>query len=39
MSASEAAGSGTGRWHVATLATADNGDAVFNDKTATFTVG
>ncbi|WP_191134045.1 DUF5707 domain-containing protein [Streptomyces sp. col6] len=39
VSASEAAESGTGRWHVATLATADNGDTSFNDKTATFTVG
>ncbi|MEU8534967.1 DUF5707 domain-containing protein [Streptomyces parvulus] len=33
-----AAESAKGRWHVATLATADNGDISFNDKTATFTV-
>ncbi|MYS34329.1 MULTISPECIES: DUF5707 domain-containing protein [unclassified Streptomyces] len=39
VSAAEAADSGTGRWYVATLATAGNGDTTFNDKTATFTVG
>ncbi|WP_199844650.1 DUF5707 domain-containing protein [Streptomyces sp. DSM 15324] len=39
VTAAEAAESGTGLWHVATLATAKNGDTAFADKTATFTVG
>ncbi|MFB8752665.1 DUF5707 domain-containing protein [Streptomyces parvulus] len=38
VTAAESAESAKGRWHVATLATADNGDTSFNDKTATFTV-
>ncbi|MGW4926417.1 DUF5707 domain-containing protein [Streptomyces parvulus] len=38
VTAAEAAESAKGRWHVATLATAGNGDIFFNDKTATFTV-
>jgi hypothetical protein len=39
VTADEAAESEDGRWHVATLATAENGDSAFDDKTATFTVG
>ncbi|MEV5807620.1 DUF5707 domain-containing protein [Streptomyces parvulus] len=38
VTTAESAESAKGRWHVATLATADNGDTSFNDKTATFTV-
>ncbi|MFG3164990.1 DUF5707 domain-containing protein [Streptomyces sp. NPDC048232] len=38
VTAAEATESAKGSWHVATLATADNGDTAFNDKTATFTV-
>ncbi|MFD8152660.1 DUF5707 domain-containing protein [Streptomyces sp. NPDC059720] len=38
VTAAEAAESAKGRWHVATLATADDGDTAFDDKTATFTV-
>ncbi|MDN3029407.1 DUF5707 domain-containing protein [Streptomyces sp. S.PB5] len=39
VSAAEAAEAATGRWYVATLATADNGDTAFADQSATFTVG
>ncbi|MFE5394507.1 DUF5707 domain-containing protein [Streptomyces sp. NPDC056568] len=38
VTAAEAAESAKGRWHVATLATANNGDTAFNDTTTTFTV-
>ncbi|MEW2450967.1 DUF5707 domain-containing protein [Streptomyces parvulus] len=38
VTAAEAAESAKGRWYVATLVTADNGDTAFNDRTATFTV-
>lgn len=39
VTAAEAAESEHGPWHVATLATAENGDTAFADKTATFTIG
>ncbi|WP_211278921.1 DUF5707 domain-containing protein [Streptomyces longwoodensis] len=39
VTAAEAAESGTGRWYVATLATAKNGDTAFADKTTAFNVG
>ncbi|CAM5275992.1 hypothetical protein SALBM135S_09622 [Streptomyces alboniger] len=38
VNAADASESGHGRWHVATLATAESGDTVFDDKTATFTI-
>ncbi|MFE7621676.1 DUF5707 domain-containing protein [Streptomyces sp. NPDC057496] len=39
VTAADAAASGKGTWHVATLATADDGETVFGEKTSTFTTG
>ncbi|MFB6501580.1 MULTISPECIES: DUF5707 domain-containing protein [unclassified Streptomyces] len=39
VTAADAAASGKGTWYVATLATADDGGTVFDEKTSTFTTG
>ncbi|MFJ8630839.1 DUF5707 domain-containing protein [Streptomyces sp. NPDC093568] len=39
VNAADASESEHGRWHVATLATAESGNTAFDDKTATFTIG
>jgi hypothetical protein len=38
VTAEDVAGTGPGAWHVATLATAEDGTTAFADRTATFTV-
>ncbi|MFF3390698.1 DUF5707 domain-containing protein [Streptomyces sp. NPDC002669] len=39
VTAADAAASGKGTWYVATLATADDGETVFDGKTSAFTTG